>query len=255
MSRTRRSSHPGRAARPPSAARIRSPSARIAAASVGTSSSPSPRPAYGGRRAPGPPARASGSRRGSIRFVGAYWSERLWRPRHPPPRFRPRAAAPVAPRPPMEEPVQQRLACPSCGAERSATAAFCPACGTAVGRRCERCGTSASPAAQFCGGCGADLAPARAGVQAPTHPVAPVTTALRADPSRRQARQPRPLRSGCHRRGRAARRRSGRRHRPPGAPCRSGPERGVVAEAPGRRTPGRRASPWRHRRSSTAPAT
>jgi len=78
----------------------------------------------------------------------------------------------------MEESVEQPLACSSCGAERSATAAFCPACGTAVGRRCERCGTIASPGAQFCGGCGTDLAPARTGIGVSAPPVALTPAAL-----------------------------------------------------------------------------
>ena len=72
----------------------------------------------------------------------------------------------------------QRLACPSCGAERSASAVFCPACGTAVGLRCERCGTIASPGARFCSACGADFAPARADTQTLTHPVGPAPSAV-----------------------------------------------------------------------------
>jgi RNA polymerase subunit RPABC4/transcription elongation factor Spt4 len=54
-------------------------------------------------------------------------------------------------------------ACDTCGASLSATAKFCPACGTRVPRpqagRCPGCGREVRATARFCRTCGASLRP------------------------------------------------------------------------------------------------
>ncbi len=48
------------------------------------------------------------------------------------------------------------IQCPSCGAEISASAKFCPECGAALLQTCAQCGATIPPSSKFCPECGAN---------------------------------------------------------------------------------------------------
>lgn len=49
------------------------------------------------------------------------------------------------------------IACPKCGAPISATAKFCPECGTKIIHECPKCGAKVTPKQKFCPECGEKL--------------------------------------------------------------------------------------------------